>query len=100
MPEILNIVTSGFKSQTGVETVDSLLSRGGIVSMGGTIILLSLATALGGILETIGSLLVYFKYCNEESKNNRSINVGNFIKWCLVTMFCHRCPTFGYYRSC
>ncbi|NLW24230.1 MAG: Na+/H+ antiporter NhaC [Clostridia bacterium] len=54
--EILNIVTSGFKSQTGVETVDSLLSRGGIVSMGGTIILLSLATALGGILETIGSL--------------------------------------------
>lgn len=53
---ILNVITSGFKSQTGVGMVDSLLSRGGITSMGGTIILLTFATALGGILETVGSL--------------------------------------------
>ncbi|MGI6225518.1 MAG: Na+/H+ antiporter NhaC [Peptococcales bacterium] len=53
---ILNIITSGFTSKTGVGMVDSLLSRGGITSMGGTIILLTFATALGGILETIGSL--------------------------------------------
>lgn len=54
--DIVNSMTSGFQSKTGVKMVDSLLSRGGITSMGGTILLLTAATALGGILEKIGAL--------------------------------------------
>ena len=53
---VVRTMTNGFTSNTGVKMVDSLLTRGGINSMGGTIILLTLAVALGGILEEIGSL--------------------------------------------
>lgn len=53
---VVRTMTNGFTSNTGVKMVDSLLTRGGINSMGGTIILLTLAVALGGILEEVGSL--------------------------------------------
>lgn len=53
---IVQAMTSGFTSETGVELIDNLLSRGGINSMGNTVILLVSAVALGGILEAIGSL--------------------------------------------
>lgn len=54
--QIVQAMTNGFTSTTGVELVDNLLSRGGINSMGDTVILLISAVALGGILEAIGSL--------------------------------------------
>lgn len=53
---VVRTMTNGFTSNTGVKMVDSLLTRGGINSMGSTVILLTLAVALGGILEEIGSL--------------------------------------------
>ena len=53
---IFRTMTNGFKSETGVAMIDSLLSRGGINSMGSTLILLTLAVAFGGILEEIGAL--------------------------------------------
>lgn len=53
---VVRTMTNGFASNTGVKMVDSLLTRGGINSMGGTVILLTLAVSLGGILEEIGSL--------------------------------------------
>ncbi|WP_100065419.1 Na+/H+ antiporter NhaC [Miniphocaeibacter massiliensis] len=53
---VLGTMTSGFVSETGNEMVDNLLTRGGINSMGGTIILLTSAVGLGGILEEIGAL--------------------------------------------
>lgn len=56
MGSIVRTMTNGFVSTTGVTMVDSLLTRGGINSMGGTVILLTMAVALGGILEEIGSL--------------------------------------------
>lgn len=54
--KLFKIATLGYESTTGIKMLDSLLSRGGINSMGGTIILLIMASALGGILEEIGSL--------------------------------------------
>ncbi|OLS02743.1 Na+/H+ antiporter NhaC [Tissierella creatinophila] len=53
---VIRTMTNGFVSETGNEMIDSLLTRGGINSMGGTVILLTTATAFGGILERIGSL--------------------------------------------
>lgn len=53
---IMRTMTNGFVSESGNEMIDSLLTRGGINSMGGTVILLTTATAFGGILEEIGSL--------------------------------------------
>lgn len=53
---VIRTMTNGFKSETGIEMVDSLLTRGGINSMGGTVLTLTLAIALGGVLEKIGVL--------------------------------------------
>lgn len=48
---IVNTMTNGFHTESGVKAVDSLLNRGGLVSMLNTIGLLTIATALGGLLE-------------------------------------------------
>ena len=53
---ILASASDGFKSQTGVEMVDGLLSRGGLSSMFFSIILIILAMSLGGAMEVTRSL--------------------------------------------
>ncbi|WP_342514913.1 Na+/H+ antiporter NhaC [Sporosarcina sp. FSL K6-1522] len=55
---IVKVMTSGFSVDSGVKAVDSLLNNGGLMSMLGTIGLLVIATALGGILEETGSFEV------------------------------------------
>ncbi|MCZ6777508.1 MAG: Na+/H+ antiporter NhaC [Acidobacteria bacterium] len=56
LPAVLNASYSGFVSQTGVEAVDSLLTRGGMSSMMGTIALIFCALAFGGVMECSGML--------------------------------------------
>ena len=56
--EIFSVMQSGFVSETGMETVDSLLSKGGIQSMMWVISLLLIALGFGGILERTRSLEV------------------------------------------
>ena len=48
---IIAVTMNGFKSDTGVAQVDTILSRGGISMMAGTITMLLAATAMGGVLE-------------------------------------------------
>ena len=55
---IVQVMTSGFSVESGVAAVDSLLNNGGLMSMLGTIGMLIIATALGGILEETGSFEV------------------------------------------
>ena len=52
---VINTMTSGYSMESGVQAVDSLLNRGGLLSMLGTIGLLIIATGLGGILEETGA---------------------------------------------
>ncbi|KXH84044.1 Na+/H+ antiporter NhaC [Sporosarcina sp. HYO08] len=52
---VVQAMTNGFSVESGVKEVDSLLNRGGLMSMLGTISLLVIATALGGVLEETGS---------------------------------------------
>lgn len=56
--DVLQAMSSGYSSDTGVEFLDSLLSRGGIDAILGTIALVIVATALGGILEKTGAFKV------------------------------------------
>lgn len=56
--DILQAMTSGYSSATGVEFLDSLLNRGGIESILGTIALVIIATALGGVMEMTGAFKV------------------------------------------
>ncbi|MGE6259131.1 Na+/H+ antiporter NhaC [Heyndrickxia sporothermodurans] len=56
MTEIVGAMTNGFSGETGLDSLNTLLHRGGITSMMGTVGLVIVATALGGILEEIGVL--------------------------------------------
>ncbi|WMC09844.1 Na+/H+ antiporter NhaC [Oceanimonas pelagia] len=50
--EVFNAMLNGYKSNTGVAEVDSLLSKGGVMSMNWTITLILIAFSFGGILES------------------------------------------------
>ncbi|RLQ97524.1 Na+/H+ antiporter NhaC [Falsibacillus albus] len=56
--ELFNILFNGYVSHTGIDAVDSLLSRGGIDSMMFTISLVILALSMGGLLFTLGIIPV------------------------------------------
>ncbi|MYL34894.1 Na+/H+ antiporter NhaC [Pontibacillus yanchengensis] len=49
--EIMTVMTDGYQANSNSETLNSLLTRGGITSMLSTIGLVVIATALGGVLE-------------------------------------------------
>lgn len=54
LTEVIQAMTSGYVVDSGIATIDSLLSNGGINSMLNTIGLIIIATALGGVLESTG----------------------------------------------
>ena len=56
--EVLNSLHTGYASDTGLERLDVLLSRGGIVNMMWTMSLALLALSLGGILDRAGFVRV------------------------------------------
>jgi NhaC family Na+:H+ antiporter len=49
--QILNVVHSGYAPDTGVEKVDDLLARGGLLEMMDTVALILCALAFGGVME-------------------------------------------------
>lgn len=58
LAEVISSAHSGFVSQTGVEIVDELLTRGGLKSMMDTVALIICALSFGGIMEKTGMLEV------------------------------------------
>lgn len=59
--EALNSINYGYKSNTGLQLIDELLTRGGIQSMMWTFSLSFIALALGSVLEGFGFLQVLLK---------------------------------------
>ncbi len=55
---VMNAAFSGYSSETGIEDVDSLLSRGGLESMLYTIALVFVAMMFGGVMERTQQLKV------------------------------------------
>lgn len=58
LADVISAAHSGFVSQTGVEMVDGLLTRGGLQSMMDTVALIICALSFGGIMEKTGMLEV------------------------------------------
>lgn len=76
---VSTLFMKGYISNTGVETIDKLLSRGGLISMLGSASLIILALALGGLLIKLGII---------EALLNRVRNaVSSKYKLVLVTAF-------------
>lgn len=55
---VVNSIHMGYMGNTGIESVDSLLTRGGMSSMLETTALIFCAVSYGGVLETTGTLRV------------------------------------------
>ena len=58
IPQVLNSLHTGYVASTGLEQLDTLLSRGGITSMMWTMSLALIALSLGGILDRAGFVRV------------------------------------------
>ena len=60
--QVWNVAASGFVADTGLASLDDLLSRGGMNSMLGTVWLILSAMFFGGMMERSGSLAVIVVY--------------------------------------
>ena len=64
--DMMNFMNYGYVSETGIESVDSLLSRGGLQEMMWTISLGFIGLSLGGLLEKTHMLEVLLSpHCNK-----------------------------------
>jgi Na+/H+ antiporter NhaC len=74
--EVATVMHDGFKSNTGVAVVDSMLTRGGLSSMLGTIGLLMAAGVFGAPLRTAGVVDVLLDYVRKVAKNSKIMMTG------------------------
>lgn len=56
LAEVMAVAQTGFAAETGVPAVDTLLNRGGMVSMLPTVALIVCALSFGGVMERTGML--------------------------------------------
>lgn len=86
LTDIINAVHHGFVGTTGVETVDSLLTRGGMSSMLGTASLILCAISYGGILEATGVLKVLVNKVLSAVKTDGSLVLSTVISCIVLNM--------------
>ena len=71
--EVLNSLHTGYGADTGLEQLDTLLSRGGITSMMWTMSLALIALSLGGILDRAGFVRVLLRGVLKRIKRSASL---------------------------
>ncbi len=81
---VVNTMTYGFTAKSGVKEVDSLLNNGGIVSMLNTIGLLTIATALGGLLEGTRVFQTLIRPIINKIKTTRSLIATTIVSTFIV----------------
>ena len=80
--QIMEVGYSGFLSETGVASIDELLSRGGIASMSYTISIVLVAMMFGGIMEQTNQLKVLVAKLLE-----RAVSTGSLVTSTAFTTF-------------
>ncbi|MGE7982276.1 Na+/H+ antiporter NhaC [Solibacillus sp. NPDC093137] len=74
--ELFAILYNGYSMETGVEAIDSLLTRGGMNSMLFTIILIVLSLSMGGLLFTLGIIQTLLQALQNQLKSVGSVITG------------------------
>jgi Na+/H+ antiporter len=77
-------VTSGLSFNTDIPFVNALLSGGGILSMGETVILITVATSLGGVLEKIGALDILLRTIMKNVKKSSQLVLVSIVSTLLT----------------
>ncbi len=85
--QVFVAATTGFKSETGTEIVDDVLSRGGMTSMETVIILVLLAGALGGALHSTGVLEALVKGMLRKIRRTGSLIAAVMVSCYTVILF-------------
>src|SRR5699024_12675573 len=74
---LFGILFSGYVSDTGVEQIDELLTRGGLESMFSTIGIILLALGLGGLLFKLGLVPRLFASIENMLRTVKSVIIGS-----------------------
>lgn len=73
---LLTTMYSGYAGESGSATVDSMLNRGGLTSMQGTITLLMAAAIFGSPLKAAGVLDILLSYMEKIAKTAKTMSLG------------------------
>ncbi len=84
LTSIVNTMTNGFHAESGIKEVDALLNSGGIASMLNTIGLLTIATALGGLLEGTSVFQTLIRPIVKKIKSASSLIVTTIVSTFVV----------------
>ncbi|GIO20447.1 Na+/H+ antiporter NhaC [Oceanobacillus oncorhynchi subsp. incaldanensis] len=76
---LFGILFGGYVSETGIEQIDSLLTRGGMESMFFTIALILLALGMGGLLFKLGIVPTIFESAERMFQSVKSVIIGTAI---------------------
>ena len=79
MSDIIGALHYGYESATGIEAIDSLLSRGGMDSMMWTVSLILCAMTFGGVMEKTGLLQAIADEMLKLAKNTGSLVVATIL---------------------
>jgi NhaC family Na+:H+ antiporter len=86
--EVATALNTGYQSHTGIEQVDQLISRGGMMSMMETQLVAFTAFSFGGIMQKTGLLSIILEKVMKFAKKTSSIvltTIGTSIVTALVT---------------
>lgn len=87
LAEVMNFMNYGFTSNTGIATVDSLLSRGGLQSMMWTVSLGFIALSFGGLIEKTAMLQVILEKMSALVSSVRALIITHVFSAVLVNLF-------------
>lgn len=76
--DVFNVLQNGFKSETGLEVVDQLLSKGGVMSMTWVVTLTIFALAFIGSLEHYGTLKAIMSKLNKVIKTRFGLVLSSY----------------------
>lgn len=91
---LLTTMYSGYAGESGSETVDAMLNRGGLSSMNSTILLLMAAAIFGSPLKAAGVLDILLQYMEKTIKGAKSMSLC-----CTLIHALFFCITGAYYVS-
>ena len=74
--DVINAMASGYAEPTGVEIVDTLVIRGGLNSMLGTIVMVLAAGVFGGPLKASGAVLAIIDKLSNTIKSERQLLIS------------------------
>lgn len=77
--QLVALVMDGFSASTGVESVDTLLNRGGIMSMMRTVALMVIALSFAGIFERTGMAASLLEKVVSRVKSDRGLVIATIL---------------------